>query len=121
MFGLQIIAGAVKGLSHANLTETRLPNADLAEADMTGADLANAVLTKAKLLAADLIAVDTDNSHSIPLYDPYAHLIYSAAGSDVKHTMVAGNLLMENRKILTLDEPAILQEARLRARRIEQK
>lgn len=68
--------------------------------------------------SADWIAVATDVPHATPLYDPYSHLVYSASGHDVRHNMVAGRLLMENRKLLTLDESAILAEAKDWGRRI---
>jgi 5-methylthioadenosine/S-adenosylhomocysteine deaminase len=61
---------------------------------------------------ADLIAVDTSLVHATPFYDAYSHLVYSAGGRDVKHSVVDGKLLMEDYKVLSLDEPAILKEAR---------
>lgn len=68
--------------------------------------------------SADLIAVSTEEAHATPIYSPFSHLAYSASGSDVKHSVVGGTVLMENRKVLTLDEPAILAEARAWAKRI---
>lgn len=61
--------------------------------------------------AADLIAVDTYRAHLVPLYDPYSQLIYCANGADVKHSIVNGRVLMEDGRLTTLDEEAILQEA----------
>lgn len=68
--------------------------------------------------SADIIAIDTDVINAVPLYDPYSHLVYSSHGNDVKHSMVNGNLLMENRKLLTLDEGAIRNESRRWARKV---
>lgn len=68
--------------------------------------------------SADLIAVSLEAPHATPIYNPFSHLAYSASGSDVKHSVVGGSVLMENRKILTLDEEAILEEARDWGRRI---
>jgi len=68
--------------------------------------------------SADLIAVSLEAPHATPIYNPFSHLAYSAVGSDVKHSVVGGSVLMENRKILTLDEEAILEEARAWGRRI---
>jgi cytosine/adenosine deaminase-related metal-dependent hydrolase len=70
--------------------------------------------------SADLIAVSTEEAHATPIYSPFSHLAYSASGSDVKHSVVGGTVLMENRRVLTLDEPAILAEARAWAKRIAQ-
>lgn len=61
--------------------------------------------------AADLIAVDVRRPHAVPLYNPYSHLVYSATGADVKHSVVAGRALMDNFRLQTLDEAAIIQEA----------
>ena len=47
-----------------------------------------------------------------PIYDPVSHLVYAARGEDVRTVMVTGRVLMRDRKMLTLDEPAVLAEAR---------
>lgn len=70
--------------------------------------------------AADLIAVDITRPHSIPFYDPYSHLVYSASGSDILHTVVAGNILMKNRKLTVCDENEILQKAKSWGKKIFQ-
>ena len=43
---------------------------------------------------------------------PVSHLVYVIRGDDVQNTIVNGQVLMRDRKMLTLDEPAILAEAR---------
>lgn len=67
---------------------------------------------------ADVIAVEVLAPHAVPLYNPYSHLVYSASGRDVRHTIVNGEVLMENRNLQTLDEQEILREAAAWARRI---
>ncbi len=62
--------------------------------------------------SADMIAIDLDVPHAQPMYDPYSHIVYSAQASDVKHSVVAGKILMKDRKVLTLDEAAILKEVK---------
>ena len=47
-----------------------------------------------------------------PIYDPVSHLVYAARGEDVRTVMVNGRVLMRDRKMLTLDETAVLAEAR---------
>jgi len=69
--------------------------------------------------AADIIAVDVSAPHAVPLYNAYSHIVYSAGGRDVKHSMVHGQVLMENRNLLTLDEQEIVREAASWARRIQ--
>jgi 5-methylthioadenosine/S-adenosylhomocysteine deaminase len=61
---------------------------------------------------ADLILVDTGGPHATPMYDVYSQLVYALRASDVKTVIVAGKVLMENRRMLTLDEEKILCEAR---------
>lgn len=60
---------------------------------------------------ADIIVVDTKSPNMVPMYSPYAALVYGANASNVRHTIVDGNLLMEDRKVLTADENAIVKEA----------
>ena len=60
---------------------------------------------------ADIIVVDTKAPHMVPMYNPYSALVYSAYPSDVRHSIVDGKILMEDKKILTVDEAAILKEA----------
>jgi 5-methylthioadenosine/S-adenosylhomocysteine deaminase len=60
---------------------------------------------------ADIIAVDTWKAHMQPVYDPYAHVVYSATSRDVKHSIVDGKILMEDFALKTLDEKAILEMA----------
>ena len=60
---------------------------------------------------ADLIVVSTKGARQTPLYDPVSHLVYVARGGDVTTTIVNGKVLMRERKVLTLDEDAVLKEA----------
>lgn len=52
---------------------------------------------------ADLVLFETDSVNMQPLYDPYSVLIYSANPSNVDTTIVNGEVLMKNRRLLTLD------------------
>ncbi|MBI5062252.1 MAG: amidohydrolase [Desulfatitalea sp.] len=61
---------------------------------------------------ADLIVVDTNQPHLTPMYDPVSHLVYAARGSDVLHSVIDGQVVMENRRLLTLDEAQVLADAR---------
>ncbi|MGF1731170.1 amidohydrolase [Photobacterium kasasachensis] len=60
---------------------------------------------------ADIIIIDTTAPNMVPVYNPYSALVYSAYATNVKHTIVDGKLLMENRNMLTVDEDAIREEA----------
>lgn len=61
---------------------------------------------------ADVVVLDLRKPHSVPLYDPYSHLVYSAKSSDVRHTVVDGQVLVKDGKLQTIDEAALLEEAR---------
>ncbi len=67
---------------------------------------------------ADLIVVDTKVPNMVPMYNPYSALVYGANAHDVRHAIVDGKLLMENRHILTVDEKAIVQDAQKFAEKV---
>jgi len=52
---------------------------------------------------ADLILVDLQKPHLTPCYDLDSLLTYAASGSDVKSTIIDGVLVMEERRLLTID------------------
>ena len=60
---------------------------------------------------ADLIVIDTKAPNMTPMYNPYSTLVYSAYATNVKHSMVAGKWLMQDRKLQTVNETFIQQEA----------
>ncbi|MBY3789475.1 amidohydrolase family protein [Photobacterium carnosum] len=60
---------------------------------------------------ADIIVIDTKAPNMIPVYNPYSALVYSAYATNVKHSVVDGKLLMENRNILTVNEKTVRDEA----------
>ena len=68
---------------------------------------------------ADIIILDLNRPHLQPVYNFASHLVYSATGADVRDVIIDGQLVMENRKLLTLDEEKILYEARQWSRRIK--
>jgi 5-methylthioadenosine/S-adenosylhomocysteine deaminase len=60
---------------------------------------------------ADLIVVDTTAPHATPMYNVYSAIVYALKSSDVRTTVIGGTPVMEDRHMLTLDEPAILAKA----------
>jgi 5-methylthioadenosine/S-adenosylhomocysteine deaminase len=64
---------------------------------------------------ADVIVIDTHKPHLTPMYNVTSHLVYAAGGSDVKHSIINGQLVMEDRKLLTLDLAEVLAHAREKA------
>lgn len=65
--------------------------------------------------AADVIVVDLDKPHTLPVYDPIAALVYSSRADDVRHSIVASRVLMEDRVILGIDEAEIRSNFRTKA------
>ncbi|WP_087016138.1 amidohydrolase [Thaumasiovibrio subtropicus] len=59
---------------------------------------------------ADIIVIDVKAPNMVPVYNPYSALVYSAYAANVRHSMVAGQLLMKDREMLTVDEDAIRNE-----------
>lgn len=60
---------------------------------------------------ADIIVIDTKAPNMIPVYNPYSALVYSANSANVRHSIVDGQLLMQDRNMLTVDEEMIRKEA----------
>ncbi|MCI0502164.1 MAG: amidohydrolase [Fusobacteria bacterium] len=53
---------------------------------------------------ADIIMFDLNQPHFYPLENsPVANLVYSSKSTDIIMTMVQGKILMQNRKLLTID------------------
>lgn len=69
---------------------------------------------------ADIIVVDTKAPNMVPVYSPYAALVYGANGANVRHTIVDGMILMEDRQLLTVNENAIIQDAQRFAEKVRE-
>ena len=67
---------------------------------------------------ADLIILDTDKSHLIPAPDPVSICVCAANGSDVRTMMIDGKMIMDDRRVLTMDEEDIKCRAREHARAV---
>jgi 5-methylthioadenosine/S-adenosylhomocysteine deaminase len=59
---------------------------------------------------ADVIVIDTHKPHLVPVYNPVSHIVYAAQGSDVRDVIVAGRILVKDRKLLTVDLEDILEK-----------
>ena len=75
---------------------------------------------RAVVSRADLIVVSMGAARQTPMYDPISHLVYTTRGDDVRTTIVNGKILMRDRKMLTLDERAVLADAGKRATAVRQ-
>jgi 5-methylthioadenosine/S-adenosylhomocysteine deaminase len=66
---------------------------------------------------ADLILIDIDRPEFVPTYNYVYSLVYTASGDCVDTTIVDGKILMENRKLTTID----LAEVRAHCRKLAPK
>lgn len=67
---------------------------------------------------ADLILVNLNKPHLTPLHQLESLLAYGVSGADIDTTIVNGKVLMRSRKLLTIDEEALLRDIQGRAERI---
>lgn len=61
---------------------------------------------------ADIILIGLDKPHLTPIYNEYSHLVYAAGGADVDTVIINGKVVMEDRRLLTLNESDIMHQVR---------
>jgi len=61
---------------------------------------------------ADLIIVDANAPHATPMYSVYSEIVFALKATDVRTVIIAGRVIMDERKMLTLNEEEILQTAK---------
>jgi 5-methylthioadenosine/S-adenosylhomocysteine deaminase len=66
---------------------------------------------------ADLVIVDFKKPHLCPLYNEASHLVYAVKGSDVETVIVNGKIVMEERRLTTVDVERVMENAE-KAKRI---
>lgn len=69
---------------------------------------------------ADIVIVERESLHQMPLYNLYSDLVYATKASDVQTVIINGRVVMRDRRLLTLNEPAIKKRARVFRERIIQ-
>lgn len=67
---------------------------------------------------ADMIFIKTDKLHMCPANDICANLVYSSNGADVETVMIDGKVIMQNRKMLNLDEKQVMKQVKKIAKRL---
>ena len=60
---------------------------------------------------ADLLVLDTQRAHLVPAGRIVSAWIHNGQASDIESSMVDGQFIMRNRKVLTMDEAGIIAEA----------
>lgn len=69
---------------------------------------------------ADLILLRTDAPHAVPMYNLYSQIVYALKASDVETVVIGGRIVMQNRRLLTLNEAEILARARRYAEKVKE-
>jgi 5-methylthioadenosine/S-adenosylhomocysteine deaminase len=65
---------------------------------------------------ADVIVVDLNQTHSSPEADIVSSLVYSSQATDVRSTIIDGQIVMRDRKLLTMNEANVIESANREAR-----
>lgn len=60
---------------------------------------------------ADLVAIALRSPHFVPLHDPYTAVVYAAGRSDVRHVLVAGEVVVDDRRLTRIDVEDVMREA----------
>lgn len=68
---------------------------------------------------ADLVILSLDAPHAVPLYDFSSQIVYALKASDVETVVIAGRVVFQNGKVLTLDEPAVIAKAREYGKKVQ--
>lgn len=67
---------------------------------------------------ADLILIDLDKPHLYPRHNLAAHVVYAAHSADVDTVIIDGRIVMEHKKVLTIDRERVFQEVEERVKRL---
>ncbi|HDK36513.1 MAG TPA: N-ethylammeline chlorohydrolase, partial [Bacteroidetes bacterium] len=60
---------------------------------------------------ADLILINLNRVHTFPMQDIYTQLVYAARATDVQTVIIDGEIVMENRELISLNHEEILARA----------
>ena len=60
---------------------------------------------------ADIVFLDLGHVNWIPLNDPTNQLVHTEDGSAVTHVMIGGRMVVQDRRLTTVDVPAMAREA----------
>jgi 5-methylthioadenosine/S-adenosylhomocysteine deaminase len=102
----KVSRGDPKALSARDVLEM----ATIGGARVLGLDKKIGTLERGK--RADVVIIDLQQAKVQPVYAVESAVVYAASGSSVVTTIVDGRVLMRDRKLLTVDEAAVLQKAK---------
>ena len=67
---------------------------------------------------ADVVLVDMDTPFAMPVHSAVSALVYNLSYGSVDTVIVDGKILMKDKKVLVVDEKAVLKEARLACKKL---
>lgn len=67
---------------------------------------------------ADIILVDVHKPHLYPRHDLVANMVYAAQPGDIDTVIIDGQVVMANRRVMTMDEEEVMRKAQLCAVRL---
>lgn len=70
---------------------------------------------------ADLIMLNPQSIHTLPMHNPIGNIVYSMSSDNVDSTICNGKWLMKERKVLVLDEEALLEKVKEQGAKIREK
>jgi 5-methylthioadenosine/S-adenosylhomocysteine deaminase len=69
---------------------------------------------------ADLIIIDLNKPHLTPMYSPFSHIVYAVKAEDVTTAIINGRIVMQDRKLVSLDMKAVMAEVERISRMIKE-
>lgn len=112
-----LLAKGASGDARAIDAGTALRMATLDGARALGLDARIGSIAPGK--SADLTAVELSSLETLPCFDPVSHLVYCAGRENVTHVWVEGRVLLEERRLTTIDTMEIQAKARWWQRKIQ--
>ncbi len=110
---------------HAYRDPTTMPVAEALEIAFEGSARVLQMGDQIGVLApgrlADIALLRQDGVHVFPRFDPAANLVYSSKSADVDTVICNGELLMQGRKLLTIDKGQVKKEISARLERLGQR
>lgn len=100
-----LLAKATSGRADVLPAHQALRMATLNGANALGLGEITGSLTIGK--SADIAAIDFSGLNLAPCYDPVSHLVYTASREQVSHVWVNGRMLLQNKELITLNQPEL--------------
>ena len=106
-----LLGKGVTGDSTALPAHSVLEMATIKGARALNIDNITGSLTRGK--EADIVAINLDRIESQPLYNPVSQIVYACNQEQVTDVWVAGQQLLKDRQLTTIDEEAVVLKSRL--------